>query len=129
MKRHYFRRRPSSSTKKKTFFKNKNYHLFFFLRQLYDIKFQGALLYCIILSNFSVEVVQSIETFGHCSPVFGTQTRTTHHDENGAIFSYKKEKKSLLKTLFTKATKGFRFKRSLFKLLWRHCVDTNQVTA
>ena len=100
--------------KKTVFPKHKNYLIFFFLRELYDKKFQGALLYCIILSNFSVEVVQSIETFGHCSPVFGTQTRTTHHDENGAIFSYKKEKKSLLKTLFTKATKGFRFKRSLF---------------
>ena len=98
------------------FFKNENYSSCFFLHQVSDKKFLGALLYCIILSNFSVEVVQSIETFGHCSPVFGTQTRTTHHDENGAIFSYKKEKKKPTENSLYKSHQGFPFQAFSFQV-------------
>ena len=35
----------------------------------------------------------------YCSLVFRAQTRTTHHDENGAIFSYKKSGKKITETV------------------------------
>ena len=43
----------------------------------------------------------------YCSLVFRAQTRTTHHDENGAIFSYKKSGKKITETVANQATLEF----------------------
>ena len=64
--------------------------------------------------------------------MFGTQTRTTHHDENGAIFSYKKEGKKLTENSLYKSHLGFPFQAFSFQItlaaLRRHkssdCVGT-----